>query len=253
LKIEIYSPRSARIDNYRVAQEIRRESEEDFVANPASPEMSTLMEITNRLQQVEAKVAKGGLTEDEAKAMEVEADQLKTQLKALEDIEKERIKSVQEDASRKKARVDNKRGNAEIKISDDHDEEPSDSDFKRIIDDIIKKAPKVVTKRDMPWKHIIDEKYDDFILAAAHCMLNGPVGVGKETTFGIAPDQKTFKIKSVFSVECTSKQWRRGVRTIAQKFTDRGIIIECQMLTLFGKYWPLASFTPGALKQNEGQ
>ena len=70
----------------------------------------------------------------------------------------------------------------------------------------------------------------------AHCVINGPVGVGKENAF---PWLFEGSIRTKFG--CRSSQWRETCRQVALLIEHddvlRGRSLSCRM---YGNFWPLA-------------
>lgn len=69
-----------------------------------------------------------------------------------------------------------------------------------------------------------------------HCVINGPVGVGKENAF---PDLFEGSIRSKFN--CRSSQWRETCRKVAQELHENKDVMDVSMhVRMYGDLWPLA-------------
>ena len=78
------------------------------------------------------------------------------------------------------------------------------------------------------------EQFEVFKHCAAHCIINGPVGVGKEDSF---PSLFKGSLRSFFGVG--TSQWRETCRMIAEKIEDQSIKQQSQYYRLHGDFWPL--------------
>jgi len=78
----------------------------------------------------------------------------------------------------------------------------------------------------------------DAVKVAAHCCLNGPVGVNKITSF---PDSLTVKVKDLYNGRLSNKMWKNFCIEVAKMLKDRfpQITEECQQTHLNGDVWPL--------------
>jgi hypothetical protein len=77
---------------------------------------------------------------------------------------------------------------------------------------------------------------------AAHCILNGPVGVGKDTVF---PTGERGSIKNLIGVATLSNSsWKALCLSISEEMmkmdTLKQIIAGCSQVRQKGKIWPLA-------------
>jgi len=75
---------------------------------------------------------------------------------------------------------------------------------------------------------------------AAHCILNGPVGVNKNTNF---PTGEVGTIKALIGVPVTNSSWRELCRLLAAEMVKRDqfrpAIAACSSVRRNGKVWPL--------------
>jgi len=77
-----------------------------------------------------------------------------------------------------------------------------------------------------------------FRTAALHCCLNGPVGVGKITSFpGIGEE---IKLKDLYDGRFTNKMWRNFCRVVGEYLlrNHADIVEESQQRKLEGTVWP---------------
>lgn len=83
------------------------------------------------------------------------------------------------------------------------------------------------------------EQIDDitsFAKCAGHCIVNGPVGVGKENAF---PSLFVGSIREKFG--CRSSQWRETCRAIAMRLRQHPEVVATSLhARLYGDLWPLA-------------
>jgi len=124
-------------------------------------------------------------------------------------------------------------------------------EVKRLVDALNAMASEIVSSTILPFQSLKEGKHNELVIAIGHCILNGPVGVKKETTFGKA--QLKYSIASLFTENVTSKQWGAACMVVAKYMKSHDIKIQCQMLELYGDYWPLVRFQPGQIRQLRGQ
>ena len=75
--------------------------------------------------------------------------------------------------------------------------------------------------------------------AALHCVLNGPVGVHKLTSFpGVEGE---LKLKSLYDGRLSNKMWRQFCSVIAEYIVrvHGDVAASCQQTQLHGRVWPL--------------
>jgi len=82
------------------------------------------------------------------------------------------------------------------------------------------------------------------ITVALHCVLNGPVGVNKNTTF---PVVGAGTIKTLVSNKVSNKSWKGFCYSIAKWMVDRGMNIPCSAMNKLKTYWPLKEWTPATV------
>jgi len=81
----------------------------------------------------------------------------------------------------------------------------------------------------------LDKVPDKTILAAvaAHCCLNGPVGVNTKTTFPEVDGETT--IKEVVGQKISNSDWRLFCADVAKNIKPK---YDCNMYREFKQYWP---------------
>jgi hypothetical protein len=75
--------------------------------------------------------------------------------------------------------------------------------------------------------------------AAIHCVLNGPVGVNKTTTFpGIT---RELKIKELYNGRLSNKMWRNFCTVVAENLVRKhpDLVRASQQFALLNNVWPL--------------
>lgn len=86
-----------------------------------------------------------------------------------------------------------------------------------------------------------DLQIDKLIPIALHCILNGPVGVNKETEF---PVVGLGSIRAHLGVSISNSQWRATVLPIAEYIMRspewKEVIEKSQHAHLYGSVWPVA-------------
>jgi hypothetical protein len=83
---------------------------------------------------------------------------------------------------------------------------------------------------EMDLEGVSDEDFIVLLKVAVHCCVNGPVGVGKLTTF---PGVGQAKISDL--VPCTNRTWRNFCRTV-KRYLPEGL--GGYMMERHGVYWP---------------
>jgi hypothetical protein len=79
-----------------------------------------------------------------------------------------------------------------------------------------------------------EDKRVAVIRVALHCIINGPVGVNKRTTFPIVGETS---IKGL--VQCTNSQWRAFCENLAKMVQAKVGLVSCNTVRQFKTYWPL--------------
>lgn len=85
-----------------------------------------------------------------------------------------------------------------------------------------------------------DNQFHTAVVIALHCMLNGPVGVNKQTTF---PLVGSGSIKTLVDQTATNRTWQNTVKKLAEYIKANrdwdAVIAESQQMALHGNIWPL--------------
>jgi hypothetical protein len=96
---------------------------------------------------------------------------------------------------------------------------------------------KVRVGADVEPTAIIDGQ--DVMMAAIHCCINGPVGIGKLTNFpGIEGE---VKIRDLFSSRISNKAWRKLCNSVAEHLErnlNEAQKASTQSYVLHGGFWP---------------
>lgn len=98
----------------------------------------------------------------------------------------------------------------------------------------------VLTGVPLDFSKFPPECYDDLMSVMAHCCLNGPVGVNKQTTFAGGINGS---ISSLFPYagKVSNRNWRLLCQPFAKevklKFPD--VVSGCQQVVVNGDVWPL--------------
>lgn len=83
------------------------------------------------------------------------------------------------------------------------------------------------------------EKARAAVIIALHCMLNGPVGVRKVTSFPIVGEGSIISLVA----NCSNKGWKESVRALAQHIKAQPawlpIIMDSQQYAIHNDIWPL--------------
>lgn len=108
-------------------------------------------------------------------------------------------------------------------------------------------ARKVLVGSELNVSKWDDKQLNNAVIISLHCMLNGPVGVNKNTTF---PVVGSGSIKSLVDQTATNRTWQNTVRQIAQYIRSNkdwtAVIVESQQYSLYGEIWPLWDKKVGA-------
>jgi len=98
----------------------------------------------------------------------------------------------------------------------------------------MRRLAEIIAGIPLNYQEIPDNKKEQAILIALHCCFNGPVGVGKQTTFPVVGPGK---IKDLLG--CTNSSWKGFCLQVAQLATKINPDVDCSRKRLGGKYWPL--------------
>jgi hypothetical protein len=105
-----------------------------------------------------------------------------------------------------------------------------------ILRELLENVGSILTGLPLEWDSIPEEHKKAVVTIALHCVLNGPVGVQKSTTFPLIGGPQ--KISTL--VKTTNSGWKGFCRTIALKVKEFNPKIDCSTRRRSGDYWPLA-------------
>jgi len=98
----------------------------------------------------------------------------------------------------------------------------------------MKRLADIISGIPLDYGAIPPDKKERAILIALHCCLNGPVGVGKQTTFPIVGEGK---IRDLLG--CSNSSWKGFCAEVARIASKADPNIDCSQKRTKGKYWPL--------------
>jgi len=98
----------------------------------------------------------------------------------------------------------------------------------------MKRLAEIIAGIPLDFQAIPENRKEAAIFIALHCCFNGPVGVGKQTSFPIVGPGK---IKDLFG--CSNSSWRGFCQQVAQVATKIDPNVDCSQKRTKGKYWPL--------------
>ena len=99
----------------------------------------------------------------------------------------------------------------------------------------------IIKAINVPTELKVDQKnYEAVCMMACHCVINGPVGVNKTTTFpGLGSGEK--KIKDYAG--CTNRTWQAFCLQVATAINKAGKAPkDCYTVQSNGDLWPIADF-----------
>jgi hypothetical protein len=105
----------------------------------------------------------------------------------------------------------------------------------RAIEEVLDNLDRIAAGLPLKWEEVPDQQKRSVLLVAAHCCLNGPVGVNKNTTFPIVGQAR---IKDMVNV--SNKSWRGFCLVVANALKPRlprGF--SCNTLNKLGELWPI--------------
>jgi len=104
----------------------------------------------------------------------------------------------------------------------------------QVINNLLRRLPEILAGLPLDWSQIPRDRQEAAVIIALHCVLNGPVGVNKQTTFPIVG---AAKIKDLLG--CTNSSWKGFCFQVASIVVQVAPQIDCTQRRLNGKYWPL--------------
>jgi hypothetical protein len=104
----------------------------------------------------------------------------------------------------------------------------------------IETAKSVLRGSPLNFEDFNDEQCQDCVVLMLHCILNGPVGVNKSTTFPVIGNGS---IKSILGINCSNSQWKNSCRPIAIHLKSsrewKPVVTACQQWDIRKDLWPL--------------
>jgi hypothetical protein len=85
------------------------------------------------------------------------------------------------------------------------------------------------------WSKVPDKTL--VIKMAVHCAINGPVGIGKTTSFPTVTGQMT--IRSVLGQPASNSGWKKTVEIVAKAINQAHPGLQCTRRRMKGDLWPL--------------
>jgi hypothetical protein len=104
-----------------------------------------------------------------------------------------------------------------------------------ILRELLENINSIIAGLPLEFERIPEEHRKTVVTIALHCVLNGPVGVQKSTTFPVigGPHKISDFIKT------TNSSWKGFCFLIAQKVKELKPNIACGTVRKSGDYWPL--------------
>jgi hypothetical protein len=110
--------------------------------------------------------------------------------------------------------------------------------MENLVRDLLRDPATILRGLPLRWDDIVPENREKALIAALHCVLNGPVGVNKNTRFPKLTESTS--IKSVVNV--SNKSWREFCREVAEIVKRLYPDLQCSTKSRNGDYWPLAEW-----------
>jgi hypothetical protein len=85
------------------------------------------------------------------------------------------------------------------------------------------------------WTKVIDK--ETVLRMAVHCAINGPVGIGKLTTFPTLSGEMS--IRSKLNQQASNSGWRSLVRVVAEAINSIKPGLDCNHRRIHGDLWPI--------------
>jgi len=104
-----------------------------------------------------------------------------------------------------------------------------------VIRELLLNVAVILTGLPLEWASIPEEHKKAVVTIALHCVLNGPVGVQKTTTFPLIGGQH--KISDY--VKTTNSGWKGFCKTVAEKVKEINPKIDCSTRRRKNDYWPI--------------
>jgi hypothetical protein len=101
-------------------------------------------------------------------------------------------------------------------------------------------AKDVLRGTPLEFTSLSEDKKRECVIIMLHCILNGPVGVNKVTTF---PVVGAGSIKSILGVNCSNNQWKATCRPVATHIKSlsewQQVVVMSQQWDIKKDLWPL--------------
>jgi hypothetical protein len=107
-----------------------------------------------------------------------------------------------------------------------------------LILDLLRNPDALLAGLPLEWEKIPPDNRRTLCVCSLHCVLNGPVGVGKLTHFPTI--DKELRIKDL--VKTTNKSWKGFCFTVALVVKKTNPEIPCSSRKRNGDFWPLADW-----------
>jgi hypothetical protein len=107
--------------------------------------------------------------------------------------------------------------------------------MEELVKNLLTQVNLILAGLPLKWDSIPQQSRQDVVTCALHCVLNGPVGVGKRTHFPLI--DREIAINTL--IKTSNKSWKGFCREIAVIVKRSAPDIECNTKTLCGDFWPL--------------
>jgi len=104
-----------------------------------------------------------------------------------------------------------------------------------ILRELLENVNNIIAGLPLEFEKVPEEHRKSVMVMALHCILNGPVGVQKSTTFPVIGGPH--KISDF--VKTTNSSWKGFCSMIAQKVKELKPNVPCGTVRRKGDYWPL--------------
>jgi hypothetical protein len=104
-----------------------------------------------------------------------------------------------------------------------------------ILKDLIPRLEEIVAGLPLEFKDIPAENVKTVCTMALHCVLNGPVGVGKDTVFPLV-GRGIIKTKVP---KVSNKGWKLFCKSVAEYLVAQNVKVHCGAVRRLNTYWPL--------------
>jgi len=108
--------------------------------------------------------------------------------------------------------------------------------MEELVVELLRNLPTILAGLPLEWASIPEDVRRPVMIIALHCVLNGPVGVQKTTTFPTIPGNH----KITDYVKTSNSSWKGFCRMVAAKVKELNPAIDCSNKRRNGDYWPLA-------------